>query len=267
MQRMELTARVRQAAGKGGARQVRRQGLIPAVLYGAKASPLVLSLEPQRLRAALASGANTLIDLKVEGDGAAGTKVVMVKDYQVDPVKRTMLHADLYEVRMDQAITVEVPIRLTGKAEGVKTGGILEQVHRTIEVECLPDRIPDAVEVDVTPLTIGQSIHAGDVALPEGVKLKTAAGDTIVVVVAPQAEVAVTPEEQEAALKASLVGPEAAAAVAPAAGGKEKGAAAPAAGVKGAPPAAPAAGGKAATAPAPAAGAKGGAVPAGGGKK
>jgi large subunit ribosomal protein L25 len=256
MQRMEMTAQVRQQAGKGAARQVRRDGRVPAVLYGAKASPLVLSLDPHRLRAALAAGANTLIDLKVEGDGAAAAKIVMVKDYQVDPVKRTMVHADLYEIRMDQAITVEIPIRLTGKAEGVKSGGILEQVRRTVQAECLPDRIPDAIEVDVASLTIGQSIHAGDVTLPEGVKLKSAAGDTIVVVVAPQAEVVPTPEEQEAALKASLAAPEAAAGAAPAAGA-----------TKGAPGAAPAAGAKGAPGAAPAAGAKGGAAPAGGGKK
>jgi large subunit ribosomal protein L25 len=163
---------------------------------------------------------------------------------------------------MDRAISVEVPIQVAGKAEGVKAGGIHEQVHRSVMVECLPDRIPDAIEVDVTALSIGQSIHAGDLTLPEGVKLKTAADDTIVTVVAPQAEITQTPEEQEAALKASLAGPEAAAQ--PAAGAAKT--AAPAGAVKGAAPAA------AAGAKAPAAGtgpAKGGeaAKPAGGGKK
>lgn len=248
MQRTEMTAEVRRQRGKGAARQTRRAGRIPAVLYGHGTSTLALSLSPQALRAALASGGtNTLITLKIEGDGAGtATRVVMLKDYQADPVRRTWIHADLYEVRMDEAITVEVPIRITGKAEGVKTGGILETVHRSVTVECLPDRIPDLFEVDVTPLTVGQSIHVGDLALPEGVKLKTPAGDTIVTVVAPQAEVTQTAEEQEAALKASLAGPEGEAKP-PAAGPAAKGGAAPAAGAK----AAPAAGAKAA---APAAG-------------
>jgi large subunit ribosomal protein L25 len=265
MQRTEMTAAKRQGTGKGPARQARREGMIPAVLYGAKTAPVPLRVSPKHIQTALAAGANTLITLKVEGDG--GSRVVMIKDYQVDPVRRALLHADLYEVRMDRAISVEVPIQVAGKAEGVKAGGILEQVHRSVMVECLPDRIPDAIEVDVTPLNIGQSIHAGELTLPEGVKLKTAADDTIVTVVAPQAEVTQTPEEQEAALKASLAGPEAAAQ--PAAGAGPAKAAAPAGAVKGAAPAA-AAGAKAAAQPAAGAGpAKGGeaAKPAGGGKK
>lgn len=255
MQRTEMTAQIRRETGKGAARQIRRGGQIPAVLYGHGASPLTLSVSPQALRAALTSGGtNTLITLKIEGDGASGaTKVVMLKDFQADPVRRTWIHADLYEIRMDEAITIDVPIRLSGKAEGVKTGGILEQIHRSITVECLPGQIPDAFEIDVTPLAIGQSVHVGDIKVPEGVKVKTPAGDTIVTVVAPQVEVAQTPEEQEAALKASLAGPE----------GEAKGAAAGGAGAKGgAASAAPAK-----SAAAPAAPAKGAAAPGGGAKK
>lgn len=223
MQRTEMTAELRHATGKGVARQLRRQGKIPAILYGAKTAPLPLSVSPQQLRTALVSGgANVLITLKIEGDGAGSTpRVVMLKDYQLDPIKRMMLHADLYEVRMDQPITIEVPIRLTGRAEGVKAGGILEQVHRSITVECLPDRIPDAIEIDVTPLAIGQSLHASDLKLQEGVRLRTAADETLVTIVAPAAEIAATPEEQAAELAKSLAGPTAEAkpaAVAPARG-------------------------------------------------
>jgi large subunit ribosomal protein L25 len=252
MQRTEMTAQPRQGNGKGAARSVRREGLVPVVLYGQKITPLSLSVNPKELQSAFSAGANTLITLKVPGDGAS--KVVMIKDYQVDPVRRTMLHADLYEIRMDQELALEVPIHLTGKSEGVKAGGILEQIHRSISVLCFPDRIPDAIEVDVTPLTVGQSVHAGDLKLPEGVKLRTPAGDTIVTVVAPQAEAAQTPEEAEAALRASLAGPETAAGAAAATpAGKPGAAAAPAGGKgaaqgagpsKGGPAAKPAAGGK-----------------------
>lgn len=260
MQRTEMTAERRERAGKGAARGIRRAGKIPAVLYGAHGKALPLTLNPQQLRTALAAGgANTLITLKIEGDGAGpGSRVVMLKDYQLDPIRRAMIHADLYEIRMDQAITIEVPVRVSGKAEGAKTGGILQQVHRSITVECLPDRIPDAIEVDVTPLAVGQSIHAGDVKLPEGVKLKTPADDTVVTVVAPQAEITVTPEEQEAALAKSLAGPEGEAKPAAAAGAKGAAPAAAAAPVgkgapaKGAAPAAaPAAGGAKPAAPGP----------------
>ncbi len=256
MQRTELTAELRRGAGKGAARRLRREGKIPAILYGAKIEPLPLSVSPQAIRTALGSGGtNALITLKIEGDGAGpSSRVVLLKDYQLDPVRRTMLHADLYEVRMDQPITIEVPIRLTGKAEGVKAGGILEQVHRSITVECLPDRIPDAIDVDVTQLGIGQSLHAADLTLPEGVRLKTAAGDTLVTVVAPTAETTVTPEEEAAALAKSLAGPEGEAKPAAAPGGKAPAAQAPAG--KAAQPA------RTATAPA-----KGGGGPSGGGKK
>ncbi|HEX7128016.1 MAG TPA: 50S ribosomal protein L25/general stress protein Ctc [Thermodesulfobacteriota bacterium] len=224
MQRTEMTAQVRRQMGKGAARQVRREGQIPAVLYGRGTSPVALSVSPQALRGALATGgANALITLKIEGDGASGaTKVVMLKDVQTDPVRRTWIHADLYEVRMDETITVEVPVRIVGKAEGVKTGGILETVLRSVTVECLPGQIPDVFEVDVTPLAVGQSIHVGDLKLPEGVRLRTPAGDTLVTVIAPQAEAAPTPEEQEAALKASLAGPEGEAKGAGASGGGAK---------------------------------------------
>ncbi len=258
MQRTEMTAQVRRQNGKGAARQVRRDGRIPAILYGHGTTPLALSVSPQALKAALTSGgANTLISLEIEGGGASpATRVVMLKDWQTEPIRRTWIHADLYEIRMDEAITIDVPIRLTGKSEGVKAGGILEQIHRSVTVECLPGQIPDAFEIDVTPLGMGQSVHVGDIMLPEGVKLETPAGDTIVTVVAPQAETTQTPEEQEAALKQSLAGPEGTAAPAPPAAGT-KGGAAPAAGAKGG--AAPAAGAKPAAGAAP--------KPAGGGKK
>ncbi|HWP34970.1 MAG TPA: 50S ribosomal protein L25/general stress protein Ctc, partial [Thermodesulfobacteriota bacterium] len=204
MNRLELTAIRRERTGKGASRQVRREGRIPAVLYGQTGVTLPLALKPQELRAALAAGGkHALITLRIEQNGGpAQTRVVMLKDYQVHPVQRTLLHADLYEVRMDRAITVEVPIRLTGRADGVKAGGILEQVHRTITVECLPDRIPEALEIDVTPLGIGQSLHAGDLTLPEGVKLKTAAGETLVTIVAPSAEAAPAAAEAAAATPA-----------------------------------------------------------------
>jgi len=100
-----------------------------------------------------------VIDLDIRKGDQSDRKVVMVKDLQIDPLQRTALHTDFYEVTMDEMVTVEVPIHLVGKAEGTKVGGILEQIRRTIQIQCLPGDIPKAIDVDVSPLKIGDSIH------------------------------------------------------------------------------------------------------------
>ena len=163
MQQMELEVALRKEKGKGASRRIRREGRIPGVLYGRGKDTHSLSLKPDDLRKILSSGAreNTLIALKVEGEGAEkiGNQVVMLKDLQADPIHRTYLHADFYIVAMHEKIEVEIPIRLTGKAEGTKVGGILEQPRREVRVRCLPSDIPEFIEVDVSNLNIGDSIH------------------------------------------------------------------------------------------------------------
>jgi large subunit ribosomal protein L25 len=167
MQEIELEVALRKEKGKGPARRMRRGGRIPGVLYGRGKDTYSLSLKPEDLKKILSSGAreNTLIALKVMGEGAEkiGNQVVMLKDLQADPILRTYLHADFYIVAMDEKIEVEIPIRLTGKAEGVKLGGIVEQPRREIRVRCLPSNIPEFIEVDVSSLNIGDSIHVQDI--------------------------------------------------------------------------------------------------------
>jgi len=212
----ELHARMRDSSGKGVARKLRREGFIPAVLYGAHTASVLLSLEPRALMKAVATeaGANTLITLRVDGNTDLSHKVVMLRDLQVDPVRRTPLHADLYEVRMDETITVSIPVRIVGKAAGVEEGGILDHSLRELEIECLPGSIPDGVEVDVSALTIGDSIHVSDLKLPEGVKVLEDAGTPVVAVTTPAAEEAApVPAEGEAvAVEGAPVEGEAAAA-------------------------------------------------------
>ncbi len=167
MEQRDLEAEVRTEKGKGEARRMRREGSIPAVLYGRKMPTFHLTLKPEQLKKILTSGAreNTLIGLKVSGPGSekVGKQVVMLKDLQVHPISRSYLHADFYAVAMDEKIEVEIPIHLTGKPEGAKVGGILGQTLRELRIRCLPSDIPEFIEVDVSALNIGDSLHARDI--------------------------------------------------------------------------------------------------------
>ena len=213
-----LSGTVRKAGGKGEARRLRVAGKIPAVIYGRTTAPVAVAIDPVELKKAIATPHkfNTVITVKLD---AGGDKLVLLKDYQQHPLHRSLLHADFQEVRLDEVLSVDAPIVLVGKAVGTADGGILSQIKRTIGITCLPGQIPAAIEVDVTGLKIGTSLHEKDIKLPEGVKLSGAKNETIATIS--------IPDEAPAAA--------AAAAAAPAAGGK---AAAPAAGGKAAPAAA-----------------------------
>jgi len=183
---MDATLEVvkREGRGKNEANRLRASGKIPGIVYGARKdgeAPLAVSVavDPKALLKILHSdsGANTLISLTVEGSESR----VMVKEYQLDPITHALLHADFYQLAMDKAITVTVPIQLKGEARGVKLqGGIVDFVSRQIEVETLPTDIPEHIEVDVTELMLGQSIRVRD--LLENPKWKTVTdADTMIV--------------------------------------------------------------------------------------
>lgn len=163
-----LEAVRRDSTGKGAARRMRREGLVPAVYYGAERAensrPLAIpiSVDPKAVLGILhsESGANTLISLKLDGGDAR----VMIREYQIDPVTHHLLHADFYRVSMDRKVTVTVPVVLKGESRGVKQqGGLLDFVHREVEVECLPADIPESIEVNVADLLVGQSVRLRDV--------------------------------------------------------------------------------------------------------
>jgi large subunit ribosomal protein L25 len=163
-----LDATVRTTIGKNEARRTRREGKVPAVVYGAASEgasrdAVSIAVEPKALLKILHSeaGANTLISLKLDG---VNTKV-LVKDFQLDPITHQVLHADFYRVAMDRMIEVTTPILVKGDARGVKVqGGILEFVRREIQIECLPSDIPEHIDVDVSELMVGQGIRVKDVA-------------------------------------------------------------------------------------------------------
>ena len=207
-----LDVEKRQGHGKNEARRLRAAGRIPAVVYGShkgKASDAVpVAVDPKAVMRILhsESGANTLITLKLDGSESR----VMVKEYQLDPITHKLLHADFFELAMDRAITVTVPISVRGEAAGVKQqGGLLDFVTREIQVQCLPTDIPERIDIDVTDLMLHQAVRLRDV--PPNPKWKALNDpDTMIVhVVVPKAEEAAvaTPEAEAAAAAAAAAAP------------------------------------------------------------
>ena len=159
-----LKATRRETRGKNEARRLRQAGQIPGTLYGGANQVTAVAVDPKALSRILHSdaGVNSLISLEIEGEPAAK---VLVKEYQVEPVRHSLLHADFYRVAMDKLLTITVQVVLKGEPRGVKQqGGVLDFVHREIEIECLPADIPEHIEVDVSELMLGQSIRLRDVA-------------------------------------------------------------------------------------------------------
>jgi len=198
-----LEAKKRDSRGKNEARRLRASGRIPAVLYGARRDGqapegVAVAVDPKEVLRILhsESGANTLINLKLDG----GESRVIVRDYQLDPVSHSLLHADFYQLAMDRAMVVTVPIVIKGESAGVKQqGGLLDFVTRDIQVQCLPVDIPERIEVDVTELMLHQSVRVRD--LPVSPKWKPVTdGDTMLVhIVLPKVEEVVAPAAEAVA--------------------------------------------------------------------
>ena len=189
MERPVLTAEFRDAIGKEKAKKLRLKGLIPAIFYGPRSQTIPLVIDSKELAKALQTeaGENVLIDLDLRKGAQSDRKVVMLKDIQIDPLQRGTLHTDFYEVTMDEEVTVEVPVHLIGKPEGTKVGGILEQVRRVIQIQCLPGDIPKSIDIDVSHLNIGDSIHVQDIHV-EKARIISDTNFTIATVVPPAVE-------------------------------------------------------------------------------
>ena len=194
-----LEAVRRDRFGRNEAGRLRREGRIPAVLYGEAKAAEPLAVDPKALLHILRSkgGVNTLIALKVDG---AGDTRVLVKEYQLDPVGHHLLHADFYRVAMDKVLQVNVPVHLTGEARGVKAeGGIVDFVHREIEIEGLPANIPQNIVIDISELGLHDGVRVRDLPASDKWKVVSEADMLIVHVVAPKAEAEPTPAEGAAA--------------------------------------------------------------------
>jgi large subunit ribosomal protein L25 len=190
-----VTAEVRSSRGKNEARRTRKAGRIPAVVYGAFQDPVSVAVNPRELNKIVrgSTGFNTIFTLAIAG---GETTPVMVVDQQLDPIRGTLLHADLKRIDLTKRIRVHVPVHTEGEPAGVKVqGGLLEIITRAIEIECLPDEIPESFTVNVSELMIGQSKRASDVELTGGMKLLSDAQSVIAHIVALRAEEVVAPVE------------------------------------------------------------------------
>ncbi len=205
MAQAELKVSTRERLGKGGARSLRRAEMVPAVVYGKDFPACALSVDPKALRKALAteSGLNTLLTLK--GDGPFSGKVVIIKDRQLDAVSGELLHADFKIIDLAAKVSVMVPVHTVGKSVGEKEGGNLSIIRHELEVVCLPNAIPSSIDVDVSGLAIGDTLHVKDLHLAEGVEVPYDRNFTILTVTGRMAE----EEEEEAAEEEEALVPEA----------------------------------------------------------
>lgn len=188
--KFDLTVAVREQAGKGAARSMRRAGKIPAVLYG-QGECLLLTANPDDLIKILKShaGSTALISLTVGGAKSKPNRTALLRDYQVDPISGALLHADLFEISMSKPIRVKVPVKVIGTTPvGVKEGGVLHHNMREVHVECLPAALPDHVEVDASALAIGSGIHLKEIGAREGIRFLDDPEQMVVSVAAPMSD-------------------------------------------------------------------------------
>jgi large subunit ribosomal protein L25 len=170
-ERVKLQVKERESRGSASSRRLRENGLVPGVLYGNGGQAHPFCIEERELRRVLTGdhGLHAILDVVLEGQQKAHHAVL--KEYQLDPTRARLLHIDLQEVRLDQAIHTQVVVELVGESEGVKEGGVLSQVNREVNVEALPMEVPDRLELDVSSMVIGDTLRVSDLRVPEGVKL------------------------------------------------------------------------------------------------
>jgi large subunit ribosomal protein L25 len=197
-ERVKIEVQQRDARGSAASRRLRRDGLIPGVLYGRGKAPHPFCVAERELRKALTgpAGLHAILDVVVEGQKTSHASIL--KDYQADVITGRLAHIDLQEVRLDQPIQAQVVIELVGEAQGSVEGGVLSQVSREINVEALPLEVPERIEVDVTLMQMGDTLRLVDVAVPEGVKFLDDPEETVIATVTvPTQIVEPEPEEEE----------------------------------------------------------------------
>jgi len=202
MEQVTLEAFVRDRAGKGPARALRRAGNIPGIFYGPGTDSVAIYIPQPALEKVLKNqlSENVLYQLIIKENGKELVKTALLKELQRDPLGRHYLHADFYEVSLTKEIDITVAIKISGRSQGVENGGILQEITRELEVRCLPTQIPDFIEMDVTPLDIGDSLHVRDLKPPPGVRILSDDQLTLVTVVHPveeKAEESVAPAAAE----------------------------------------------------------------------
>lgn len=203
MAEVSLEVMRREASGKEVSKKIRREGRVPAVVYGGHREPVAITVDRKSVAELIQKsdhGVRSIFLLKIAGTDQQ--RHAMIKDIQIDPISRKMTHIDFVRVMMDEAVRVNVPVHLSGVSRGVKEGGVLDWQIRELHVECLPNAIPDAIEVNVDDLGLHQYIHVSDLQAPEGVKILDDAERVVVGVTHMRAEVV---PETTAAVEADAV--------------------------------------------------------------
>jgi len=199
MVQSSLRVKPRIRIGKSGAREVRKEGNIPAILYGQGEDPVPLVVRPDEFKRALSNsaGINTVLELEIDGSEAPAKRFSMGKEIQRDPIKNRVIHLDFLAIDMKKSVRVKVPVNTRGRSEGERTGGRLEKLMRTIDLECLPGHIPDSIEIDVSSLGIGGVVDIEGLSLGEGVKPIRDTSEKVIQVIAQRSTEEMQDEEEE----------------------------------------------------------------------
>lgn len=184
MDLITLNAKTREETGKGAARKLRQSNKIPAVLYGKQTDPLSLSLDTIEFsRIIRENGTSGLfLDLAVEG---GKNRMVMLRELQMDTFGINFLHADLQEIDMDKKVSITIPVEAVGKSKGVKEGGILQIIRRELEISCKPSDAPETIQIDITDLDVGDSVHVNELDLGENISIPHEVNFTVITIIAP----------------------------------------------------------------------------------
>ncbi len=195
-QQQKVSAQTRSSIGRSAVNKLKRQGFVPAVVYGGTEQPLPLQVNARQIQRMLshATSEHVLVDLEIADGAQVSNRLALIQQVQHDPLKGHVLHVDFHSVRADEKIHAQIPVEPFGEPNGVKNfGGILEIAVHALEVECLPKDLPEIIRIDVSHLEIGQAIHVKDIQLPEGVTAKADGELTVVRVAAPAVEVEPAP--------------------------------------------------------------------------
>ncbi|MCP4673216.1 MAG: 50S ribosomal protein L25 [Desulfobacula sp.] len=189
MELINLNAKLRETSGKGAARKLRQNKEIPAIVYGAKKDPVMLSIDAAGFDRIIRENGSTGLFFSLKIDGKAGKdKTVMLKEMQMDTFSLHYLHLDLHEIDMDTEVTVSIPVETIGSSMGVEAGGVIQIIRRELDIVCKPADTPDTIQIDITDLDIGDSVHVEDLNLGEDIEIPHDVDFTIITISAPTAE-------------------------------------------------------------------------------
>ncbi len=186
---IKLNAKLRETSGKGAARRLRQNKAIPAIVYGAKNDPIMLSIEASDFDKIIRDHGSTglFFNLKIEGESDKD-KIVMLKATQMDTFALNYLHIDLHEIAMDTKVTIRIPVEPIGESNGVKEGGIIQLIRRELDIVCKPADTPDTIQIDITDLEVGDAVHVEDIDLGENIEIPHEVNFTVITIVAPTTE-------------------------------------------------------------------------------